>query len=110
MACSVHSTGPLSSVEPRPNRRPSFSVSSKGSVSHPSSYTKLKLLPPANEVWSKVMFSHACVKNSVDGRGVSQYALGMGVSAPPKADNPPPRETATAADGTHATGMHCCFI
>ena len=28
-------------------------------------------LPPANEVWGKVIFSEACVKNSVDkGRGV----------------------------------------
>ena len=31
------------------------------------------------------------------GRLVSQHAL------------PPPRETATAADGTHPTGMHSCF-
>ena len=29
---------------------------------------------------------------------------------PPGADNPPPGEKATAADGTHPTGMHsCCF-
>ena len=28
------------------------------------------LLPPANEVWGKVIFSEACVKNSVHGGGV----------------------------------------
>ena len=28
---------------------------------------------------------------------------------PPRAD-PPPRDMATAADGTHPTGMHSCFI
>ena len=28
-----------------------------------------KFLPPANEVWCKVIFSVACVKNSVHGRG-----------------------------------------
>ena len=25
-------------------------------------------------------------------------------------EGPPPRETAAAADGTHPTGMHCCFV
>ena len=34
------------------------------------------LLPPANEVWGKVIFSVACVKNSVhSGGGVSHHAL-----------------------------------
>ena len=35
------------------------------------------LLPPANEVWGKIIFSEACVKNSVHRRGfvVSQHAL-----------------------------------
>ena len=34
-------------------------------------------LPPANEVWGKVIFSEACVKNSVHGGEgvVSQHAL-----------------------------------
>ena len=27
----------------------------------------------------------------------------------PKADTPPPRQMATAADGTHPTGMHSCY-
>ena len=35
-------------------------------------------LPPANEVWGKVIFSQACVKNSVHRGGVP----GPGVSAP----------------------------
>ena len=32
--------------------------------------SSLTLLPPANEVWGKVIFSEACVKNSVHRRGV----------------------------------------
>ena len=35
-------------------------------------------------------------------------------SRPPKSRHPPrsrpPRDTATAADGTHPTGMHSCFL
>ena len=83
------------------------------------------------------MFSQACVKNSVHGgggRGLgTQHALGQTPSLPsagmlgythtpgqtpptpgrpsmgrhpPQADILPP--TATAADGTHPTGMHSC--
>ena len=126
---------------------------------------KLIYLPPANEVWGKVIFSEVCVKNSVHGgvlvsqhalQVVSQHALqvsrptqfrGMwpggglqthtqgrswggsgwevfrptpGGSVPggtaPKGEMPGPRggcvETprmATAAGGTHPTGMHSCF-
>ena len=65
----------------------------------------------------KVMFSQACVKDSVHGGGgVSQHALGQ---TPPWADTPPvrhpprqtvPPSTATAADGTHHTGMHYCTL
>ena len=29
---------------------------------------------------------------------------------PPRADTPPHRQTATAADGTHSTGMHSCWL
>ena len=67
----------------------------------------------------KVMFPQACVKNSVHGgRGVSQHALGQMPPLPsacwerltPWADTLPPPQTltATAADGTHPTGMHSC--
>ena len=35
-----------------------------------------ELLPPANEVWGKVIFSVACVKNSVHRRGLTQCMLG----------------------------------
>ena len=48
----------------------------------------------------KVMFSQACVKNSVHlwGEGGVSRPRPGGVSA----------QTATAADGTHPTGMHSC--
>ena len=58
-------------------------------------------LPPASKVWGKVIFSEACVKNSVHG----------GRGSGPGGDTwwRPPR-TATAAGGTHPTGMHSCYF
>ena len=40
------------------------------------------------------------------GRGVCSRGV---VSQHALRQTPPPRETATAADGTHPTGMHSCF-
>ena len=113
-------------------------------------------LLPVNEVWGKVIFSEACVKNSVyrgclvqggvcswgdawsrgglsaPGGGVCSWEGGMpgqgwwwcplpgGIVAPgggawsggggllPGVPGGDPR-TATAADGTHPTGMHSCL-
>ena len=48
------------------------------------------LIPPANEVWGKVMFIH---------RSVILFTGGC----------TPPPEMATEAGGTHPTGMHSCF-
>ena len=77
-------------------------------------------LPLANEVWGEVIFSEACVKNSVQGGCLVWGVPGLGgtwsgggacsrgrclllggclVETPPMA---------TAADGTHSTGMHSC--
>ena len=66
------------------------------------------------------MFSQACVKNFVREEYVPHCMLGC--NPPPYADTPladtgpsppgqtpPPLETATAADGTHPTGMHSCY-
>ena len=47
---------------------------------------KRQLLPPANEVWGKVIFSVACVKNSVHRGGLPQCILGY--HPPPGADTP----------------------
>ena len=57
------------------------------------------LLPPINEVWGKVIFSVACVKNSVHRGGLPQcmlgYPLGPGT---PRSRNPldqaPPQSSA----------------
>ena len=47
-------------------------------------------LPPANEVLGKVIFSEACVKNSVHkGRGLPQCMLGY-QPIPPPMQTPPP--------------------
>ena len=46
------------------------------------------LLPPANEVWGKVIFSVACVKNSVQwGEGGLPQCM-LGYHTPPGADPP----------------------
>ena len=50
-------------------------------------------LPPGNEVWGKVIFSVACVKNSVQGGGgLPQCMLGYHPpqSRPPGSRHPPP--------------------
>ena len=66
------------------------------------------------------MFSQASVILFTGGRGVSQHALGQ---TPPLADNSPLADTtqadtrplgrhpqtASAAHGTHPTGMHSCL-
>ena len=61
------------------------------------------------------MFSQACVKNSVH-RGLS-VAKGGGVHGSGVVPGERrrggacvARETATAADGTHPTGMHSCSV
>ena len=45
----------------------------------------INLLPPANEVWGKVIFSEACVKNSVHGGGeyLGRYTPWTGQVHPP---------------------------
>ena len=53
-------------------------------------------LPPANEVWGKVIFSEACVKNSVQKRGgLPQCMLGYHT---PQTRHPP-----LGADAPHQT-------
>ena len=98
-----------------------------------------KFLPPANEVWGKVIFSVACVKNSVHREGVPAAGGCLLRGVPGRGVSPPgqclvegcllpgsawsqgglvlgrcawlrtPR-TATSAGGTHPTGMHSCFF
>ena len=107
----------------------------------------ITLLPPANEVWGKVIFSQACVRNSVHGGCAIPACIaggipacltvglggcypsihcrwypsmpcsksrGEGVPAPGgllrgmSGGDPP--GTATAAGGTHPTGMYSCLV
>ena len=80
-----------------------------------SQYYKLKivLLPPTNEVWGKVIFSEACVKNSVHRGGV--WSGGV---PDPKGDALSGWGglvlggvcVATVAGGMHPTGMYSCFL
>ena len=55
-------------------------------------------LPPANEVWGKVIFSEACVKNSVHRRGLPQCMLGYHPHPPPGTRHPPPPGAGTPWD------------
>ena len=72
------------------------------------------LLPPANEVWGKVICLQACVcpRGDACSRGVpgtgGAWSGGCMVPGVPGGDPPPP--TATAAGGTHPTGMHSCSL
>ena len=79
------------------------------------------LLPPAKKVWGKVIFSVACVKNSVHGRGSASVHAGIPPGAgipqskhPPPGADPPNAEHAgrygQQAGGTHPTGMQSCFF
>ena len=60
-------------------------------------------IPPTRSC-GKVMFSQACVKNSIHRGHVHPPG-----QAPPW-QTPPSQQTASAADGTHPTGMHSCFF
>ena len=85
--------------------------------------------------WGKVIFSEACVKNSVHSVGggypsmpcrspgphLGEELEGSGLEGPQahtqggipactEADPSPPPLTVTAAGGTHPTGMHCCLV
>ena len=55
-----------------------------------------------NEV-AKVMFLQVCV--CPWGRGSASVHVGI-----PSREQTPPQQTATAADGTHPTGMHSCLF
>ena len=90
------------------------------------------LLPPANEVWGKVICLQACVlpqwgggawsqggawSRGVHGSGRCLLPGGWGCMVPGGlllvgggclVETPPP--TATAAGGTHPTGMHSCWV
>ena len=77
----------------------------------------MHLLPPANEVWVKVIFLHLSVILFTGGGACSGgYLLPGGVPAPGGMPAPGvgawwrPPQTATAAGGTHPTGMHSCFF
>ena len=69
-------------------------------------------LPPANEVWGKVMFYTCRSFCPQEAGGVFQHANPPGQIPPgraPLAQTPPPRETSTEVGGMHPTGMHSCL-
>ena len=91
-------------------------------ILHALSLKSVGLLPPTNEVWGKVIFSVACVKNSVD-RGAASVPAGI-PPPPPARQTPLARQTPSGkadppcevhagrygqqAGGMHPTGMQSC--
>ena len=86
---------------------------------HPSKDPKGKVIVTVRNEVAKVIFLQACV--CPQGGGPASVHAGIhtppknppqgkppGSRHPPEQTTPPPRETATAADGTHPTGMHSC--
>ena len=70
------------------------------------SLSRWSLVTVRNEV-AKVMF----LQVSVCPRGGSLPQCMLGYHIPPGSKHPPrPQQTATAADGTHPTGMHSCLL
>ena len=57
--------------------------------------------------FAKVMFLHLSVSHSVHGGGCPGPGPGGCILTCTEADTP--QQTATAADGTHPTGMHSCY-
>ena len=59
------------------------------------------------------MFSQVCVKNILSKGEVVSAPLHAGIHTPrtdtPSGQTTPTPDTATAADGTHPTGMHSCY-
>ena len=63
-------------------------------------------LLPANEVCEGYVFTGVCLST---GGGCPGPGAGGCVSEPALRQTPPSQQTATAADGTHPTGMHSCL-
>ena len=72
------------------------------------SVTTSRLLPPANEVWGKVIFLHLFVILFTGG-GMPQCMLGYHPPPPPGPCTTTPRDQAPPrAGGTHPAGMQSC--
>ena len=78
-------------------RRETRRIKVKTKVEQPS-YQTNKFLPPANEVWGKVIFLHLSVSHSVHRGGGTP----RGQTSPPK--------MATEAGCTDPTGIHSCHL
>ena len=63
----------------------------------------MSVLPPANEVWGKVLFSELCVKNSVHGGGGVPGQVPPGTRYTPGTRHPP-RTRYTPWDQVHPPG------
>ena len=115
-----------------------FTLMYSFNITHSPFWLFLSLLPPASKVWGKVIFSEACVKNSVHRGGVccwgDAWSMGYATRGVPGPAGVPghggawfrgeclvrggwsggggmcgdPPVTATAAGDTHPTGIHSC--
>ena len=102
-------------VSPPPTPHPQSPLTPSGghhTWSASGQYTSFRntfLLPPANEVWGKVMLLHLCVILFTGGGLPPWESASRGLVG----QNPPPPQLDTTgygqrAGGTHPTGMHSC--
>ena len=111
--CGLSDPKPLSllDVPHTPQSKPP-QISSTGRIQIKvlATFTSFTFLPPANEVWGKVMISHLSVSHSVHGGMYPSMQCVCPADTPP--GRHPPRQTpappkmATEASGMHPTGMH----
>ena len=99
-----HATRPPEQTPPQSRHPPGADASIRSMSGQYTSYWNaflfFVLLPPANEVWGKVIFSVACVKNSVH-RGKRSASVHARIPPPPsRADHPPPPGQDTLGPGT----------
>ena len=69
-------------------------------------FLDIPFLPPANEVWGKVIFSEACVKNSVNAGGVASASVHAGI---PPGTRPGTLQTRQAPPTRHPSGRYASY-
>ena len=126
---SGNPAGDVNKILARQNRGNPVSVrmlhrNCMGIITQCGSLLIIKILITVRNEVAKVMFLQACVcPHGGGGVCLSAYWDAPWEQTPPRSRHPPweqtsprsrhpppPGETATAADGTHPTGMHSCFV
>ena len=84
------------------------SASVHAGISHPPEQTPPRSRPPRADTHPPVADTPLGADTLLGADTPREQKPPPGADTPPEAD-PPPRDTVTASDGTHPTGMHSCF-